>query len=75
MFEYDKNVSNDRKVCCLIIGMVCPGINLKNGKVRKRQKGRFVKFICNSGFLLAGERHSTCVRGKWDPPASKCVSK
>ncbi|KAJ8980395.1 hypothetical protein NQ317_009389 [Molorchus minor] len=51
----------------------CPTLVLKNGKVKRRQRGRFVKFICNSGYLLAGERYSTCINGSWDPLPPKCV--
>nr|CAH7761572.1 unnamed protein product [Callosobruchus chinensis] len=51
----------------------CPNIAIKNGKVRRRQRGRIIKFMCNTGYLLAGERHSACVRGEWSPPAPKCV--
>ncbi|XP_023029949.2 uncharacterized protein [Leptinotarsa decemlineata] len=52
---------------------VCPSISIKNGMVRRRGKGRMVKFICNRTYLLAGERHSTCSHGKWDPSPPKCV--
>ncbi|KAJ8956396.1 hypothetical protein NQ318_015134 [Aromia moschata] len=45
----------------------CPSVVLKNGKVKRRQRGRFVKFICNTGYLLAGERYSTCIHNRWDP--------
>ncbi|XP_018561994.1 uncharacterized protein LOC108904074 isoform X2 [Anoplophora glabripennis] len=52
----------------------CPNLSIKNGKVKKRQRGRFVKFICNPGFLLAGEKFSTCsFGGRWDPLPPKCV--
>lgn len=60
----------------IFAGNICKPINIKNGKViRRRQRGRFVKFACTHGFLIAGERHSTCVRGEWDPPPPKCVRK
>lgn len=54
-------------------GSTCPKVLVKNGKVKSRHRGRFLKFICNPGYSLAGERHSTCQRGKWDPTPPKCV--
>ncbi|KAJ8917257.1 hypothetical protein NQ315_002274 [Exocentrus adspersus] len=55
------------------LSYTCPNLVLKNGKVKRRQRGRFVKFVCNTGYLLAGERFSTCVSKTWDPAPPKCV--
>ncbi|KAL3270817.1 hypothetical protein HHI36_021338 [Cryptolaemus montrouzieri] len=44
-----------------------------NGRMRIRQRGRFVKYNCNLGFLLSGDKYSNCVHGKWDSPPPKCV--
>ncbi|KAG5887302.1 hypothetical protein JTB14_006447 [Gonioctena quinquepunctata] len=52
---------------------VCPAISIKNGAARRRGKGRMVKFACKRSFLLAGERHSTCTQGRWEPAPPKCV--
>ncbi|XP_060534300.1 uncharacterized protein LOC132706781 [Cylas formicarius] len=51
----------------------CPAVSLKNGRIRSRQRGRFLKFICNAGYLLAGEKYSICTHGRWDLPPPKCV--
>ncbi|KAK5638374.1 hypothetical protein RI129_012669 [Pyrocoelia pectoralis] len=51
----------------------CPTLKLKNGRVRYRQKNRFVKFTCNPGYIIAGERYSTCDNGQWDGLIPKCV--
>ncbi|CAG9854433.1 unnamed protein product [Phyllotreta striolata] len=53
---------------------VCPVIKLKNGVAKRRTpRSRVVKYFCNRGYLLAGEKHSTCVRSAWDPPPPRCV--
>ncbi|CAG9833259.1 unnamed protein product, partial [Diabrotica balteata] len=52
---------------------MCPTIDLQNGLARRRARGRVAKFFCVRGFLLAGEKLSTCTRGKWDPEIPKCV--
>ncbi|XP_031331042.1 uncharacterized protein LOC116161727 [Photinus pyralis] len=51
----------------------CPTLKLRNGRVRYRQKNRFVKFTCNPGYIIAGERYSTCDNGQWDGLIPKCV--
>ncbi|XP_018336528.1 zonadhesin [Agrilus planipennis] len=51
----------------------CPGLKLKFGRIRYRQKGRFVKFQCNTGYITAGEKYSICFRGEWDNPPPRCV--
>ncbi|KAF5290118.1 hypothetical protein FQA39_LY14899 [Lamprigera yunnana] len=51
----------------------CPTLQLKYGRVRYRQKNRFVKFTCNQGYIIAGEKYSICENGTWDGPAPKCV--
>lgn len=53
--------------------LVCPNLNIKNGHVRVRQRGRFARFSCNNGFLLSGEKYAACVRGQWELPLPKCV--
>ncbi|CAH1102080.1 unnamed protein product, partial [Psylliodes chrysocephalus] len=53
---------------------VCAPIVLKNGVAKRRSlRSRVVRFFCNRGYLLAGEKHSTCVRNKWDPAPPRCV--
>ncbi|XP_015585526.1 MAM and LDL-receptor class A domain-containing protein 1 [Cephus cinctus] len=52
----------------------CQIKQLANGKVRGRSRGRIVRFICNEGFRLVGNRYSTCIRGRWDTPAPVCVN-
>ncbi|XP_028136050.1 uncharacterized protein LOC114330834 [Diabrotica virgifera virgifera] len=52
---------------------ICPPIEIQNGLARRRARGRVAKFFCVRGFLLAGEKLSTCTRGKWDPEIPRCV--
>lgn len=52
---------------------MCPALNIKNGHVRARQRGRFARFSCNNGYLLFGEKYAACVRGEWELPLPKCV--
>ncbi|XP_057657272.1 uncharacterized protein LOC130894437 [Diorhabda carinulata] len=53
--------------------ITCPKIHLENGTVKRRNRGKVVRFFCLRGYLLAGERYSTCIRGKWDPEPPRCV--
>ncbi|XP_050316191.1 MAM and LDL-receptor class A domain-containing protein 2-like isoform X2 [Anthonomus grandis grandis] len=47
---------------------------IKNGRIRSRQRGKILKFICNQGYQLAGERTTICTNdGTWDVPIPKCV--
>lgn len=41
--------------------------------MRVRQRGRFARFSCNNGYILAGEKYAACVRGEWELPLPKCV--
>ncbi|CAH0548931.1 unnamed protein product [Brassicogethes aeneus] len=46
-----------------------PGCNryrLINGRAKYRQRQRFVRFLCNPGFQLMGDKYATCTRGHWD---------
>ncbi|KAK2578666.1 hypothetical protein KPH14_012155 [Odynerus spinipes] len=52
----------------------CPLIRLPNGRVRARARGRIVRFNCNDGYTLAGNKYSTCIHGKWDTPIPVCVN-
>ncbi|XP_012230101.2 uncharacterized protein [Linepithema humile] len=62
--------------CSLPIGMPirCPTVRLNNGKIRIRARGRVIRFNCNEGFTLVGNKYSTCVRGQWDTPIPVCVN-
>ncbi|CAH1155518.1 unnamed protein product [Phaedon cochleariae] len=51
----------------------CPMITIKNGIAKRRSRSRMVRFKCNRGYFLAGEMHSMCSHGKWDPLPPKCV--
>ncbi|KAK4877385.1 hypothetical protein RN001_009891 [Aquatica leii] len=51
----------------------CATLQLKHGRVRYRTRNRFVKFMCNPGYILAGGKYSTCENGAWDGPPPKCV--
>ncbi|KAL1502100.1 hypothetical protein ABEB36_007295 [Hypothenemus hampei] len=46
---------------------------IKNGKFRSRQRGRVVRFYCNPGYFLAGERTLFCSNAMWEEPIPKCV--
>ncbi|RZB40022.1 uncharacterized protein BDFB_009419 [Asbolus verrucosus] len=51
----------------------CPQIKLRFGRVRYRQRGKLARFVCNTGYTLAGDRFSVCVQGEWDSVSPKCV--
>ncbi|KAK9886525.1 hypothetical protein WA026_016802 [Henosepilachna vigintioctopunctata] len=51
----------------------CTTPKIQNGRAKYRQKSRFVKYFCNTGFLLSGDKYSTCLHGKLDGPIPKCV--
>lgn len=53
----------------------CKTPTLRFGRVRSRQRGKSVKFLCNLGFQLAGERTAFCINGAWDVNIPKCVRK
>ncbi|KAI4499259.1 hypothetical protein M0802_005519 [Mischocyttarus mexicanus] len=52
----------------------CSVIRLLNGRARARGKGRIVRFHCNNGYTLVGNRYSTCIHGHWDTPTPVCVN-
>ncbi|XP_014610148.1 PREDICTED: uncharacterized protein LOC106790023 isoform X1 [Polistes canadensis] len=52
----------------------CSVVQLLNGKVRARARGRIVRFHCNHGYTLVGNRYSTCIHGQWDTPVPVCVN-
>nr|XP_031841867.1 uncharacterized protein LOC116431082 [Nomia melanderi] len=52
----------------------CPTVRLPNGRVRGRTRGRIIRFSCNEGFTLVGNRYSNCIRGQWDTPTPVCVN-
>ncbi|XP_012148151.2 uncharacterized protein LOC100878685 isoform X1 [Megachile rotundata] len=52
----------------------CPVVRLANGKVRGRARGRIIRFSCYEGFILVGNKYSTCIRGQWDTPTPVCVN-
>lgn len=56
---------------------LCPQIRVKFGRVRYKARGKIARFLCNTGYMLAGDKYSTCdVSGKWDTVTlPKCVSK
>ncbi|KAH1011438.1 hypothetical protein HUJ04_000809 [Dendroctonus ponderosae] len=51
----------------------CKTPTLRFGRIRSRQRGKSVKFLCNLGFQLAGDRTAFCINGSWDVPIPKCV--
>ncbi|XP_044764044.1 uncharacterized protein LOC123320709 [Coccinella septempunctata] len=51
----------------------CPTPVIKNGRYRYRHRAKFVKYTCNVGFILYGDRYNNCNHGKWDGPPPKCV--
>ncbi|KAF7393160.1 hypothetical protein HZH66_008993 [Vespula vulgaris] len=52
----------------------CPVVRLLNGRVRARARGRIVRFNCNDGYTLVGNKYSTCIHGQWDTPTPVCVN-
>lgn len=52
----------------------CPDVRLPNGRVRARTRGRIIKFSCYEGFILVGNKYSTCIRNEWDTPTPVCVN-
>jgi hypothetical protein len=53
----------------------CPPATIQFGRVRYRQRNRIARFLCNTGYMLAGDRYSVCAHGKWDNSFPKCVRK
>lgn len=51
----------------------CPTPKITNGKFKYRLKAKFVKYTCNPGFILFGDKYNNCEHGKWDGPPPKCV--
>ncbi|EFN84956.1 MAM domain-containing glycosylphosphatidylinositol anchor protein 1 [Harpegnathos saltator] len=52
----------------------CPPVHLKNGKVRIRARGRIMRYDCFEGYLLVGNKYTSCMHGNWDTPVPVCVS-
>ncbi|XP_038219249.1 MAM and LDL-receptor class A domain-containing protein 1-like [Zerene cesonia] len=53
--------------------MSCRMPRLAHGRVRMKQRARFVKFICLPRYELVGNKYATCRDGKWDVPMPVCV--
>ncbi|CAG9769917.1 unnamed protein product [Ceutorhynchus assimilis] len=53
--------------------IACKTPTLKYGRIRSRQRGRVIKYLCNPGYQLAGEKTSFCINGTWDVNIPKCV--
>ncbi|XP_045507573.1 MAM and LDL-receptor class A domain-containing protein 2-like [Colias croceus] len=51
----------------------CRMPRLAHGRVRMKQRARFVKFICLPRYELVGNKYATCKDGKWDVPMPVCV--
>ncbi|XP_066251895.1 uncharacterized protein [Euwallacea similis] len=60
-------------VNCALGFSSCKTPTLKYGRIRSRQRGRAIKFLCSPGYQLAGERTTFCINGTWDSPLPKCV--
>ncbi|XP_017760283.1 PREDICTED: MAM and LDL-receptor class A domain-containing protein 2-like [Eufriesea mexicana] len=61
-------------VCYMKSVSRCPVVRPMNGKVRVRAGGRIIRFTCQDGFTLVGNKYSTCIRGQWDTPTPVCVN-
>ncbi|XP_030749061.1 uncharacterized protein LOC115877109 isoform X1 [Sitophilus oryzae] len=53
--------------------MPCRDPEIKNGRARLKQRGRWAKFICAPSYTLVGERTAYCRNGVWDITLPKCV--
>ncbi|KAK3860481.1 hypothetical protein Pcinc_033472 [Petrolisthes cinctipes] len=52
----------------------CPSLELENGRVQYRSRGRVAKFKCRRGFSrVEGDRFATCVRNRWNGLIPKCI--
>lgn len=52
----------------------CPSVQITNGRARLRAHGRILRFNCNRGFLIVGNKYATCTRGRWDNLPPICAS-
>lgn len=52
----------------------CKPVRLINGAVVPQGR-RYIKFKCNKGYQLIGEKLSECVRGQWSTEVPLCISK
>lgn len=67
---------NRTKFVCLVFdNLKCPPVAIPRGRVRLRSRGRIAKYSCIRGYQVLGEKYSTCLRGRWDPPPPVCISK
>ncbi|VVD05996.1 unnamed protein product [Leptidea sinapis] len=44
-----------------------------HGRLRMKQRGKLVRFICLPRYELVGNRYATCRNGEWDVPIPVCV--
>ncbi|RUS74940.1 hypothetical protein EGW08_017295 [Elysia chlorotica] len=52
----------------------CPKLDLPNGRVRIRSRGKTAQFSCNSGYTLMGERLTVCLQSRaWSLPVPTCA--
>ncbi|KAJ8705329.1 hypothetical protein PYW07_011156 [Mythimna separata] len=51
----------------------CTIPQIKNGSVRARHRGNFLKFYCSAQYTLVGNKYATCRSGRWDMPTPVCV--
>ncbi|CAL7938754.1 unnamed protein product [Xylocopa violacea] len=62
-------------VCYPAVKSRCPPMSLANGRVRGgKGRGKFIRYSCNDGFTLIGNKYSNCIRGEWDTPKPACVN-
>ncbi|XP_076761773.1 uncharacterized protein LOC143429845 [Xylocopa sonorina] len=62
-------------VCYTAVKSKCSPMSLANGRVRGgKGRGKFIRYSCNVGFTLIGNKYSNCIRGEWDTPKPVCVS-
>lgn len=58
-----------------IIRKSCPIPKLENGRVRMRSNGRSIRYSCNSGYMIHGQRVSLCSHRRWEDPVPLCISR
>lgn len=54
---------------------LCDNPTLRNGTVRLRQRGKLIRYQCNTGFTLVGDRYSACISGRWENQVPICISR
>lgn len=54
--------------------VACGKVSIKNGISKMRNRGKFIRYQCATGFELYGSRYASCSNGRWDSDIPICIS-